>query len=223
MDTELHIRHGPSMILRNVAWLITNKQVETPLLCRPIKEAVGLNTRRLLAAAADRFAGGFDAEKKLASLTKQGDGRVSRIVEGVFHCEEGGQVEDDSIIPEWFDIGKETEKEWEGELGHKLGEAKIKGLSENGFKRLEKMLRDNPDIVRMRYNGGPPAKVRPLELRTMEGASPVRAKPRRYQPEERPFLRNCVAQWQKLGFVKPAENAEWLTAPLIVPKTPPET
>lgn len=221
IDTELHIRHGSSLLLRNVAWLVTNQQVETPLLGRPIQEALGLNTRELLEAAADRFAGGFDAERMLASLTKQGDGRVSRITEGVFHSEGGEQVEDDAIMHEWCDMGQETDEEWETELASRLAQAKSKGLSTNGCRRLEKLLRENRNIVRIRYNGGPAAKVRPLELRTVEGAAPVRAKPRRYPPEKRQFLRKYVAQLLKLGLVKPAEHAEWVAAPLIVPKKPP--
>lgn len=38
IDTELHIRHGSSLLLRNVSWLITDQHVETPLLGRPIEE-----------------------------------------------------------------------------------------------------------------------------------------------------------------------------------------
>lgn len=142
-------------------------------------------------------------------------------MEGVFHSEGGEQVEDDAIIQEWCDIGEEPENEWEVQLKNQLAEAKGKGLSAKGRERLERLLRNNRDVVCIRYNGGPPAKVRPLELRTMEGVSAVRAKPRRYPPEKRQFLRKYVAQLLKLGLIQPAENAECVAAPLIVPKKPP--
>lgn len=119
MDTELHVPRGSSLLLRNVVWLITDQQVETPLLGRPIQEALGLNMHRFLAAAADRFSGGFDAEKMLASLTQQEYGRVLRILETVFDSEGPEQVEHDAIIPKWCDIYQEEDKESEGLIGRK--------------------------------------------------------------------------------------------------------
>lgn len=51
--------------------------------------------------------------------------------------------------------------------------------------------------MRVRYNGGPSAKVTPLKLHIRDGTHPVRAKPRRYPPKKRQFSRNCVSQLEK--------------------------
>lgn len=169
IDADLKIRHGSSLLLRNVSWLVTDQQVETPLLGRPIQEALGLNTRQLLESAADSFAGSFDAKQMLASLIRKGDDRVSRITKGISHFEGGReQVKNDAIIQEWCAIGQETDTEWETELAHRLTQAKSKGLSRPRCDRLEKLLRQNRNVVGIRYNGGPAAKVRPLEIRTVE-------------------------------------------------------
>lgn len=154
LDTELHIRHGSSLLLRNLVWLVTERYVTTPLLGRPILEALGINTRELLAAAADRFSGSVDADQMLATLDERGDGRVSRLMEGVFHSEGGEHEEDDGATPVWCDIGGETESEWENELLEKVREAKDKGLSSDGCNTLEAMLRNHRNVVRIRYNGG---------------------------------------------------------------------
>lgn len=60
--------------------------------------ALGLNRSQSLEATADRFASGFDAEQMMASLTQQGDERVLRITEGIFHSEREKQMEYDAII-----------------------------------------------------------------------------------------------------------------------------
>lgn len=50
------------------------------LLGRHILEALGLNTRELLAVAADQFRGSVDADRLIGSITYTSDGRVSRIM-----------------------------------------------------------------------------------------------------------------------------------------------
>lgn len=222
VDTELHIRHGTTLRLRNLKWLVTDQRVSDPLLGRPILEALGLNTRDLLAAAADQFCGSVDAERLVGSVTNTGDGRLSRVMEGVFHAdggEEGDGNEDDN--GEWCDVGCETDEEWEVALEGKLSEAARNGLSPDGKIKLEAIVRRYRKIVRVRYNGGPPARVTPLKLHIKEGVQPVRAKPRRYPPEKRKFLRNYVAELEKLTLIVPATRTDWVAAPLIVPKKPP--
>lgn len=84
------------------------------------------------------------------------------------------------------------------------------------------MIRHYRDIVRVRYNGGPPALVAPLKLHLKEGAYPVCSKCRRYPSFKRQFSRNYVAQLQNLKLVKSATCTGWVSAPLFVPKKPPK-
>lgn len=75
--------------------------------------------------------------------------------------------------------------------------------------------------MRVLYNGGAPARVRPLELRVMERIHPVRAKPRRYPPEKRQFLSRYMSQLERLWLIKKDVRTDWVSAPLVVPEKPP--
>lgn len=53
VDTELFIRHGTTLPLLNTKWLVTNQKKINTLLGRLLLEALGINTKDLLAATAD--------------------------------------------------------------------------------------------------------------------------------------------------------------------------
>lgn len=63
VDMELHIRHGLSLMLRSLKWLVTEKRVTDAVLGCPVFKTLRLNTHNLLAATADRFCEVADAEK----------------------------------------------------------------------------------------------------------------------------------------------------------------
>ena len=67
VDLELHVRHGNSLVLRNTVWYVTEQHITEPLLGRPVLEALGLDTRKILSAAADKFSGEVD----VSSLMQQ--------------------------------------------------------------------------------------------------------------------------------------------------------
>lgn len=83
------------------------------------------------------------------------------------------------------------------------------------------MLRQHLDVVRIRLNSRPPARVTPMTVDLKPNALPVRVKQRRYPPQKRAFLRRYTSQLEQMGFVKPAIQPEWVAAPLIAPKKPP--
>ncbi len=89
LDVELHIRHVSALKLRYLRWLISDQRLGEPLLRRPVLERLGLNTRDILAAAAERFAGCVDATLLPVSDHGSGEGRVSRVLDGVFHADGG--------------------------------------------------------------------------------------------------------------------------------------
>lgn len=143
-------------------------------------------------------------------------------MEAVFHVEGGVDGYDsDSRSVEWCDLREEKDMEWEENLGLKLEEVSELGMTKDGRKRLEQLLRKNLAVVRLRLNGGSPVKVPPLELRLLPDTTPERAKPRHYTPEKRDFMRRYVTDQKRLGLVKPADRTEWVSAPLIVRKKPP--
>lgn len=122
MDVDVHIRHGTALKIRNVRWLISEQRVPEPLLGRSILEFLGLNTAEFLAAAPNRSTGVIDA-KNLAELDQSlGEGRVSRVLEGVFHVDGNDDVnpEDDKYDNNWRDLGTESDNEWEEALKIRL-------------------------------------------------------------------------------------------------------
>ena len=43
-DTDIHVRHGSSLRIRNLRWLVTKKRLAEPLLGCPLLEALSLDT-----------------------------------------------------------------------------------------------------------------------------------------------------------------------------------
>ncbi len=103
-DVELRIRHGSTLTLRNVRWVIPDQHAEHVLLGRQLLEALGLNTKEVLQAACDKHHGIVnmddilqDQEPKVGTLAKLLDDR------GLFHSDGGeedydGADEDDIYI-----------------------------------------------------------------------------------------------------------------------------
>lgn len=223
MDVDVHIRHGTGLKIRNARWLVSNQRVPEPLLGRPLLEFLGLNTAECLAAAADRSAGVIDAQHLAELDSTIAEGRVSRVLEGVFHAEgdPDSEIDGEPYADTWCDLGDESNDEWLRHLQDRLNEARQGGISAQGCQKLEDMLREHRDIVRIRLDSRPPARVQPMSVHLKPDAVPVRAKPRRYPPQKREFLRRYTQELERLGFVKPAVRTDWVAAPLIVPKKPP--
>lgn len=143
-------------------------------------------------------------------------------MEDMFHGH-GGVIrnDDDDGSKEWCDIGTETDKEWDKWFQRDISEAKPNEMSATGIGQLTSLLSHHHNTVCVSYHGGCPTRMRPLEPRFINNASPVRAKPRRCQPEMRYFYRKYMAQLLSLNHVKPAKRTECVSAPLIVPIKPP--
>ena len=51
--------------------------------------------------------------------------------------------------------------------------------------------------------------------------SPVQSRARRYPPQKQAFLSDTCAGLEGENLVRPIRSAEWVAAPLLVPKAPP--
>lgn len=60
MPVELHTRHGKTMLLRNVHWMVIKQCCEESLLSRPLLERIGLVARGVIERAAKLLGGVFD-------------------------------------------------------------------------------------------------------------------------------------------------------------------
>ena len=79
MDTELHMCHVATLLIRNFPWLVTSQKVGTQLFGRPIQDTLGLNNSDLPAAAAGRFSGSLDGMRTGFSKRCQNVGTVDLI------------------------------------------------------------------------------------------------------------------------------------------------
>lgn len=221
IDTELHIRHGSALVLRNLRWLITPQAVDEPLLSRPLLEALGFDCHQVMRSASDRFGGSVDVSTLVGNGSDFASGRVGRIIDGVFHADGGADDADLDDDDGWLDLGPEDPAEKEKILQGKLKEAKEHGLSESGCEELEGLLREFSDTIKLKLDVGEPADIEPLKIALQPDAKPIRAKQRRYPQPKRAFLTRYVQELLKLGFVKHVSAPEWVSAPLVVPKRPP--
>ena len=129
-DTELHIRHGSALILRGVRWLVTDQAVGDPLLGRPLLEALGPNTRDILAAAAEKHAGVVDVSALVGTDPANApSGRVARILEGVYHAD--GAADD-------ADLEEEDEDEADLQEGAEESMALVEGLHGSGWSKTRR-------------------------------------------------------------------------------------
>lgn len=82
------------------------------------------------------------------------------------------------------------------------------------------LLNDFDDVLRVRLGAGPAVNVEPMPIELREGVRPVRAAQRRYPPAKREFLERVSNKLLELDFLRVAKSADWIAAPLVVPKAP---
>ncbi len=127
LDAELHIRHGTDLTLRGIRWIVTDQTVGEPLLGRPLIEALRLNTRNILAAAAEKHSGAVDVATLFGTNPEVSqDGRISRVLEGVYHAAGGPDDADLDNNDGWLDLRPEDREEKEIVLKQKLSGAREK-------------------------------------------------------------------------------------------------
>lgn len=85
-DTELHVRHGNSLMIRNLKWLVSVENVNETLLGRLIQEALGLEIKEVLKAACDRYGENCNVEDLVPRIPHAG--AIRRIIsDGIYHPE----------------------------------------------------------------------------------------------------------------------------------------
>lgn len=106
VDSGLHIRHVTSLVLHGLRWLVTYQTVGDPLPGRPLLDALGHNTRNILAAAASKHSGAVDLSTLLLSNTESDrNGRVSGGLDGLYHSQCGSDETYLDADGGWLDLG----------------------------------------------------------------------------------------------------------------------
>lgn len=218
-DVHLRIRHGSTLLLRNVEWAVSKQDAKHVLIGRPLLEALGLDMKNILEAACDRNNGIINVPDILPDQITPKPGTLAKFIRdsGVFHCQNGddGYDEDESI---YIDLGEDKPGEVEDMLGKRVEESAAAGLSTSGQEDLKTLLMEFEDIFRVRLGKTPPARVEPMKVKLKLGARPTIAKARRYKADQRNFLNKYMEELERMGFVVKNNAAQWASAPLLVPK-----
>ena len=219
-DVRLAIRHGTELLLRRVSWLVCDESADCAYLGSPLLERLGLNARTLLDAACSEHGGIVDARTLMEDDEGGGAESLSSMLrDGIYHGLARGSDGLSDETEMYIDLGDDPKQLLYQSLDIAVLSAMENGLSKDGAKQLEKLIKvDFKDIFRIRLGSSEPAKVRPTEMKLKPGSRPVRVKARRYSPDQREFLKKYVDKLVEMGFLKPSPHAQWQCAPLLVHK-----
>lgn len=217
----MNVKLCSTLMLRNVVWMTTKQAMAEPLLGRPIVEVLALNTKKILAAAADRLHGDIDVDHTLKE-SETGRKISSVLHDGVSHSDQGIDYSSADVEQDWLDFGIDDPAERRQAIENMLQRPSVAGISGEGLNELREMVTDFDDIFRFRLGPGPPAKVEYIKVEVTASARPIQARQKQYPPVKRTFLNRVVDKFQELGFIKLTTDDEWVSAPLIVPKPPPK-
>lgn len=216
-DLNLRIRHGTSLLIRNITWRVSDEESDNVIIGRPLLEAIGFDNQQILEAACDNHDGIIDAAE-LNQESKPSERVASLLTEAIFHSaggyENDGLEEDDVYI----DLGEDPDEDIVAEIQKRVDEAKSNGLSPDGVKKLRTLLFDNKAVFRIRLGKSEPALVSPMKIDLDPRKKPVKSKVRRYPPRQRKFLNKYIETLVEYGYWIPNPNATWQAAPHLVPK-----
>ena len=161
-DVHLRIRHGTQMLLRNVTWLISERETPHVIIGRPVLAALGLDNRKLLAAACDDNHGAVDVAALLAQKRNEGPngctdkkskGTVCSILEdplagsgAMYHSQGANETDGLENTEVYINLGEDAPGAVENELRKKVEEAKQNGLSQNEGDQLLTLLMKYKEI-----------------------------------------------------------------------------
>jgi hypothetical protein len=87
-----------------------------------------------------------------------------------------------------------------------------------GLSKARELLQDFREIVRIRLDKDPPAKIPPIKAQLKSQLKPVKETQRRYAPAQRAFLSTTIKKLESLGAVCANPTSLWASPALAVPK-----
>lgn len=221
LDVLPKIRHGTSLVFRNITWRAIREQVKTPTISRGVLKSLGCDNWAMLLTARDRLGDNIDIIERVVE-----DGNVEEIDSTIaaFYGDamfyQGGVIDNDGLGKKdvYVDIGYDLPEMVEKKLQNRISEARENGLSNEGAKTLATVTDKNKDVFKTRLRSRGPAKATPMKINLEESIRPVKVKVRRYPPDQRAFLDVYFDELVSLGFLKTRFQAEWQAAPHFISK-----
>lgn len=105
-----------------------------------------------------------------------------------------------------------------------LADAKSEGFDPELHDELCRLVFEYSDVFAIDIGDDPPARVEPLKITLKPDAVPFRAKPRKYSPAQREFLRRELKRLEDLGYIRKNNHSRWACAavPMAKPGKPME-
>lgn len=159
--------------MRGVQWLVTEQEVGESLLRRPLLEALELRILDILAAAAERHERTIDMSALVAAGTESvGDGRIARIIEGVYHTDEGADGADLDDNVGWLDLGNEDDVDKKVVHSEKLDEVCAHNVPRDSLKSLNALLSEVGDVFKLKLDAGEHTNAEPRRIHLKQDAIP---------------------------------------------------
>lgn len=223
---ELRLKHGAKLVLRGVTWKIGSCEMNYASLGRPVLESIGIKTKDLLEAIADKNADTIDVRKAMGQQGVNPDGGAAgekSIANALAQAERyhsQGDTEDDDLRESdvYQDLGEHPEEDLDVALTKLVTDSRMNGMSDQGCTKLQGLLKKFKRIFKIRLGKSNSASVPPMKLEPKENSKLVRVRARRYSAEERAWLDKYVGALVKMGFLISNPDAAWQAAPILVPK-----
>lgn len=241
--TVLNLPSGKLAVL-NVSFLVADDDLacENALIGHPVLEHMKVDTKTLLDENRERL-DGIDCGSVGNPTRATTGGYVSRLMGARYNGEidkpascqptidasrpkvnyfESRNEEDPFPDPALLDPEmNDKSRILHGEVEGMIQRAYDQGFSPALRDQLKNLVHSFKGIFFIGLSGGPPAKLKPLEIELAPDAKPIKVKLRKYSQEQKCFLSNFVSELMEKGMLYPNPTAAWAAAPLLVPKPGP--
>ena len=142
----LHVRHGTTLALRNMEWMVSDDNADMVLIGEHVLRAVGLDNRTFLKDACDRHGGAIDIAV-LVEKFKDGEqncdkGTIRSLIRAssvqigsTFHRDSGGDDEGMEDSDVYVDLEDNPIDAIRAQMAERFKETRSAGIPERGAKR----------------------------------------------------------------------------------------
>lgn len=148
-DVQLRIRHGQKLLLRQLDRHISDTEADYIVIGHHVLQAICCANRALLATACDKNQGVINVPQALASDTaaRAAKGTIAALPgDGVFHSDEGGELDALEESNVYIDIGEDPESKRDEALEASVQKAGKNGLSVKAKAELRRIISKNRQI-----------------------------------------------------------------------------
>jgi hypothetical protein len=88
-------------------------------------------------------------------------------------------------------------------------------MSRDGVQSLRQLVTECKNIFMLKLGAEPPANMKYLVIKLLDGAKPVRMKALKHAPPQLNFMRDNIRELEALGLVYKNTGAEWANPPFF--------